>query len=119
MKRQTQALASGRRMRQDVPQVRPEVSGVRANTRGGFAAKEIVLNTAPTTLKQRVTRSRARRGHGDGHLTIGPWTQTMHGNRVPFHRVAVGEFAREQTEEREQHSSARMQELHPGRAHFK
>jgi hypothetical protein len=77
MKRQTHALSSERLMWQEVPQVRPEVSGVRATTRGSFATEEIVLNTAPTTFNQRVTPSRSRRGHGDGHLTVGPRTQTM------------------------------------------
>jgi hypothetical protein len=48
IKRQTHALTSGRLMWQEVPQVRLEVSGVRATTRGSFATEEIVLNTAPT-----------------------------------------------------------------------
>jgi hypothetical protein len=43
----------------------------------------------------------------------------MHGNRVPFHRVAVREFSREDTEEREHHSSSRVQERQRGRAHVK
>jgi hypothetical protein len=95
MKRQTNARVSGRVRWQDVPQVRPEVSGVPASTRGSFATEEIVLNTAPTTLNQRVTPSRTKRGHGDGDLTVWPRTATMHGNRVPVHRVAVRELARE------------------------
>jgi hypothetical protein len=51
--------ASWRILWQEVPQVHPEVSGVRATTRGSFATEEIVLNTAPATLNQRVTPSRA------------------------------------------------------------
>jgi hypothetical protein len=65
-----QALASERLVRPEVPQVQPEVSGIRANTWRSFATEEIVLNTAPTTFNRRVTPSRARRGHGDGHLTV-------------------------------------------------
>jgi hypothetical protein len=61
-------------------------------------------------VNQRVTPSCSRRGHGDGHLTVGPRTQTMHGNRIPVHRVAEREFAGEDTEERDHHSSARVQE---------
>jgi hypothetical protein len=76
-----------------------------------------VLNTAPTTFNQRVTYSRARRAHGDGHLTVWPRTQTMHGNRVPVYRVAVGGFAREDTQEREYHGSARVQQRQRGGAH--
>jgi hypothetical protein len=34
----------------------------------------------------------------------------MDGNRVPVYRVAVGEFVREDTEEREHNSIARVQE---------
>jgi hypothetical protein len=86
MKRQSQALASGQLMRQEVPQVRPEVSEVRATTGGSFATEEIVLHTAPTTFNQRVTSSNvgraARMNHGDieqggtmgrgkGHLYFG------------------------------------------------
>jgi hypothetical protein len=41
----------------------------------------------------------------------------MHGNSVPVHRVAVGEFARENTAERKDHSSARVQELQRRGAH--
>jgi hypothetical protein len=93
MKRQTHALASGRLMRQELPEFRPEVSGVRTTTWGSFATEEIALNTAPTTFNQRVTPSRASWGHGDGHLTVWPRTQTMQGNRVLVHRVAVREFA--------------------------
>jgi hypothetical protein len=119
MKRQTHAFASVRLRRQEVPEVRPEVSGVRATTRGSFATEEIVLNTAPTALNQRVPPSRARWGHGDGHLTVWSWTQTMHGNRVPVYRVAEREFAREDTEEREHHSSARVQERQRRGAHVK
>jgi hypothetical protein len=119
MKRQTHAFAGGRLRWQEVPQIRPEVSGVRATTRGSFATEEIVLNTAPTALNQRVSPSRARRGHGDGHLTAPPRTQTMHGNRVLVDRVAEREFSREDTEEREHHSSARVQERQRGGAHVK
>jgi hypothetical protein len=43
----------------------------------------------------------------------------MHGNRVPVYRVAVRELAREDTEEREHHSSARLQERQRGGAHVK
>jgi hypothetical protein len=32
----------------------------------------------------------------------------MHGNRVPVHRVAVRKFAKEDTDEREHHSSSRV-----------
>jgi hypothetical protein len=110
MKRQTHVLANGQLMRQEVPQVRPEVCGDRATTRGSLATEEIVLNTAPTTFNQRVTPSCSGRGHGDGHLTVGPRTQTMHGNRTPVHKVAEREFVGEGTEEREHHSSARVQE---------
>jgi hypothetical protein len=78
MKRQTHALSSGRLMWQEVPQVRPEVSGVWATTQGSFATEEIVLNTAPMTFNQGVTPSCARRGHSDGHLTVWSRTQTMH-----------------------------------------
>jgi hypothetical protein len=66
MKRQTHTFVSGRLMRQKVSQVCPEVSGVRTTTWGGFAAEEIVLNTAPTTFNQLVTPSRSRQRHGDG-----------------------------------------------------
>jgi hypothetical protein len=115
MKHQT----SGRLRRQEVAKVCPEVSGVRATALGSFATEEIVLNTAPTALNQRVSPSRARQGQGDGHLTVRPRTQTMHENRVPVDRVAEKEFAREDTEEREHHSSARVQERQRGGAHVK
>jgi hypothetical protein len=118
-KRQTHAFASWRLMRQEVPQVRPEVSGVRAGTRRSFATEEKVLNTAPTAFNQRKPPSRARQGNGDGHFTVYARTQTMHGNRVPVDRVAVREFAREDTEEREHHSRARVQEPQRGGAHVK
>jgi hypothetical protein len=39
MKREARVLASGRLMRQEVPQVRPEVGGVRATTRGSFSTE--------------------------------------------------------------------------------
>jgi hypothetical protein len=68
MQGQTHALASVRLRRQEVPQVRPEVSGVLATTRGSFATEEIVLNTAPTAPNQRASPSRARRWQGDGHV---------------------------------------------------
>jgi hypothetical protein len=110
MKRQTHTFASGRLILQEVPQVSPEVSGVRAATRGSFATEEIMLNTTPTAFNRRVPPSCARGGHGDGHLTVWPRTQTMHWKRVPVYRAAVREFAREGTEEREHHSSARVQE---------
>jgi hypothetical protein len=119
MKRQTHALAGGRLMRQEVPQVRPEVSAVRATTRGSIAAEEIVLNTAPTTFNQRVPPSRARRGHGDRHLTVWPRTQAMHGNRVTVYRMSVKKFVREDTEERGHHCSARVQERQRWGAHVK
>jgi hypothetical protein len=119
MKRKVHALASGRLMRREVPQVRPEVSGVRATARGSFETEEIVLNTAPTAVNQRVTPSRAKRGHGDGHLTVWPRTHTMHGNRVPVYREAVRELSREDTKEREHHSSARVQERQREGAHVK
>jgi hypothetical protein len=48
---------------------------VRATTRGSFATEEIVPNTAPTALNQRVSPSRARRRHGDEHLTVRSRTQ--------------------------------------------
>jgi hypothetical protein len=54
MKRQTHAFASGRVMRQEVPQVRSEAIGHRAPTRGSFASEERMLDTAPTTFNQRV-----------------------------------------------------------------
>jgi hypothetical protein len=104
-------------MRQEAPQVRPEVIWVRAFTWGSFATEGIVLNTAPTAFNQRVPPSRARWGHGDGHLKVLLRTQTMHGNRVPVYRVTVREFAREDTEEREHHSSARVQERQREGAH--
>jgi hypothetical protein len=119
MKRLTHTLPSGRIMWQEVPQVRPEVSGVRAITRRSFATEEVVLNAAPTTFNQRVTPSRSRWGDGNGHLAVWSRTQTMHGNRVPVHRVAVGEFAGEDAEEREHHSSARVQERQWRGAHVK
>jgi hypothetical protein len=75
-------------MRQEVSQVRPEVSEVRATTHVSFAIEEIVLNTAPTTYNQCVTPSCFRWGAGDGHLAVWPRTQVMHGNRVPVKRVA-------------------------------
>jgi hypothetical protein len=53
MKRKTNMLASGRRMRQEVPQVRPEVRGVRATTGGSFTTEEIVLNTARRSINVR------------------------------------------------------------------
>jgi hypothetical protein len=105
MQRQAYALASRRLLRQEVPQVRPEVSRVRAATWESCATEEIVLVTAPTTFS-------------DGHLTVWPRTQTMHGNRVPVYRVAEREFARENTEERKHHSSARVQEPGDGNYFF-
>jgi hypothetical protein len=119
MKCKAHALASGRLMRQEVPQDRPEVRGVRATTRGSFATEEIVLNTAPTAFNQRVPPSRAMRRHGDGPLTVWPRTRTMHGNRVPVYRVAVREFAREDTEERKHRNSASVQERQRLGAHAK
>jgi hypothetical protein len=95
MKRQTHALARGRLMQQEVPQVQPQISGVQAATRRSFAAEETLLKTAPTPFIQRVTLSSARRGHGDGHLTVWLRTQAVHWNRVPVHRVAVRKLARE------------------------
>jgi hypothetical protein len=92
MKRQTHALARGRLMQQEVPLVYQEVSRVRTTTWGGFAPERIVLNSAPTTLNQRVAPSRARRVHSDRHLTVWPRTQTMHGNGVPVDKEAVREF---------------------------
>jgi hypothetical protein len=110
MKRHVHALASGHRRRQEVPQVSPEILVVRATMRGSFATDQVVLNTAPTTLNQRVTPSGARRRHSDGDRTVRPQTQSMHGNRVPVHGVAVSELAGEDTEEGERNSSARVQE---------
>jgi hypothetical protein len=43
----------------------------------------------------------------------------MHGNRVPVYRVAEREFAREDTEERGHHSSARVKERQRGGALLK
>jgi hypothetical protein len=43
----------------------------------------------------------------------------MHWNRVLVDRVAVREFAREDAEEREHHSSARVQERRRGGVHVK
>jgi hypothetical protein len=81
--------------------------------------EQIVLKTAPTTFNQRVNPSRARRRHGDGTPTLLPRTQTMHGNRIPVHRVAAREHTAEYTEEREHHRSARVQERQRGEAHVK
>jgi hypothetical protein len=92
MKRKTHALASGRLMRREVPQVHPDVSGVPATTRGSFATEDIVLNTAPTAFNQCAAPSRAWWGHGDGHFTVWPQTHTVHGNRIPVHRAAAREF---------------------------
>jgi hypothetical protein len=92
MKCQMHVLSDGRLMWQEVPQVSREVSGVRATTWGSFATEEIVLNTAPMTCNQCVTPSCSRRGHGDGHLTVWPGTQTMNGNRIPVHGVAERDF---------------------------
>jgi hypothetical protein len=54
MKRRTHAFASVRLRQQEVPEARPEVSRVRATTRGSFATEEIVLNTAPTAFNQMI-----------------------------------------------------------------
>jgi hypothetical protein len=43
----------------------------------------------------------------------------MHGNRVPVHKMAVRQLAREDTEERDHHSSARVQERQETGAHVK
>jgi hypothetical protein len=71
IKRKAHELASRRIRRKEVPQVRPEVIGVRTTTRGSCATEEVVLNTGPMTLEQRVTPTLARRGHRDGDLTVG------------------------------------------------
>jgi hypothetical protein len=71
----------------------PRHQWVWATSQSSFATEQVVLNTAQTTFNQRVTPSRARQAHGDGDLTVWPWTQTIRGNRVPVHRGAVRELA--------------------------
>jgi hypothetical protein len=80
---------------------------------------KVVLNTAPPTFNQRVAPSRARRGYGDGDLTVRSWTQPMQRNGVPVQRVAVRELAGEDTEEREHNSSAVVQKRQERGVHVK
>jgi hypothetical protein len=69
-----------------------------------------MLNTVATTFNEGVAPCHSRRRHNDGDLTVRLRTQDMYGNGVPVHRVAARELAREDTEEREYYSSARLQE---------
>jgi hypothetical protein len=97
-------------VRQEVPQVCPEISRIRATKRRSLETEQIALNAAPTTLRQSINLSSFRRRHGDGDLAFRPRTQTMEGNGIPVRSVAIREPAREGTEERESHSRARVQE---------
>jgi hypothetical protein len=117
MKCQAHTRASRCGRRQEVPQVRPEISRVGATKQRSLATEQTMLNAAPTTLRQSITPSRSRRRHGDGDLVVRPRTQTMQGNGIPVHRVAAREPSRKDTEERERHSRARVQERPWRRAH--
>jgi hypothetical protein len=54
MNLETHTLVSRHLMQQEVPQVRREVGGVSATTRGIFAIEERVPNTVPMTRNQSV-----------------------------------------------------------------
>jgi hypothetical protein len=54
-----------------------------------------------------------------GTLQFSRAQETMQGNGFPVHRVAVREPVRQDTEEREHHSRARVQEHPRTRAHGK
>jgi hypothetical protein len=79
MKHQTHALASGWLMRQEIPQVRPKVSGDRATKRGSFAADEIALNTAPTTFNGIP--------NANGHTTVLPSALPKLVHRISGHCI--------------------------------
>jgi hypothetical protein len=88
---------SGRR--QEIQEIKPQISSIRARRRGSLAVEEEMLDAAPAAFHKGTPPSSIRWRPGDANLTVKTRTQPMQREGVPRHRVTVKKVPREDTKE--------------------
>jgi hypothetical protein len=105
--------------RQEIQEVKPQISRIRAIRRGSLAAEKEMLDAAPAAFHKSVSPSSIRWRPSDADLAIRTRTEPMQRQGVPRHRVTERKVAGEDTKEGVHKWSRKVQERHQGGAHGK
>jgi hypothetical protein len=105
--------------RQEIQEIKPQISRIRAVRRGSLAAEEEMLDAAPAAFHKGVPPRSMQRRPSDADLAIGTRTEPMQRQGVPKHRVTERKVAREDTKEGVHKRSRKLQERHQVCAHGK
>jgi hypothetical protein len=95
---------------QEIQEIEPQISRIRAIRRGSFAAEKEMLDAAPAAFHKGVPPSSMRRCPSNADLAVRTRTEPMQRQGVPRHRVTERKVAREDTKEGIHKRSRKLQE---------
>jgi hypothetical protein len=105
--------------RQEIQEIKPHISRIRAIRWGSLATEREMRDAAPAAFHTGVPPSSMRRFPSDANLAIRTRTEPEQRQGVPRHRVTKRKVAREDTKEGVHNRSRKLQERHQVGAHGK
>jgi hypothetical protein len=105
--------------RQDIQDIKPQISKIRTIRRRSLATEEEMLEAAPAEFYPGAPPSSSWWRPGDANLAIRSRTELMQWQGVSRHRVTARKVAREETQEGVHERSRKLQQWHTGGAHGK